>query len=121
VHFAREGAELAISDICHDIATVPYELSAENDLSETVKLCEAGGAKVISAVVDVRDYQQVERFANRALDEYGKIDILVANAGIFGAVPIAEQNPETFGDMIDVNLKGVFHTIRAILPQHDRA
>jgi SDR family mycofactocin-dependent oxidoreductase len=116
VNFAREGADLAISDICHDIDTVPYELSAERDLAETVNLCEAEGARVTSAVVDVRDYGQVEAFAAAALEVYGKIDVVVANAGIFGATTIAEQSPETFGDMIDVNLKGVFHTIRAVLP-----
>ncbi len=116
LHFARADADLALSDICHNIETVPYELGAKDDLAETVKLCEAEGAKVISAEVDVRNYQQVETFANRALEEYGKIDVVVANAGIFGPAPIAEQSPETFGDMIDVDLKGVFHTIRAVLP-----
>ncbi len=116
LHFAREGADLAICDICADIGTVPYELSRESDLAETVSLCEAEGAKVVSERVDVRDWGQVEAFVGRAESELGKLDVAVANAGIFGHEQIAEMAPERFADMVDVNLKGVFHTIRAVLP-----
>ncbi len=48
VGFAREGADLAVCDICEDVATVPYGLSRDDDLAETVRLCEAEGATVIS-------------------------------------------------------------------------
>jgi SDR family mycofactocin-dependent oxidoreductase len=116
VAFAREGADVAVSDICRDISTVPYELSADGDLAETVSLCESEGVKVLADHVDVRDFGQVEGFVGRVLGEFGKVDVLVANAGIFGATPVAEQSPEMFADIIDVNLKGVFHTIRAVLP-----
>lgn len=114
--FAREGANLALLDIGAQIATIPYPLGTTDDLADTVRACEAEGATVVHGQVDVRDYGQVEAFAQRALAELGRIDVTVANAGIFGHKPIAEMAPETFGDMIDTNLKGVFHAIRATLP-----
>jgi SDR family mycofactocin-dependent oxidoreductase len=116
VAFAREGADLAISDICAEIASVPYGLSSDSDLAETVQLCEAEGAKVISERVDVRDYDQVQRFADRTLSEFGKIDVLAANAGIFTFGTLTELSAEQFGDMIDTNLKGVWHSVKAVVP-----
>ena len=92
IHFAREGADVAICDICDDIGTVPYGLSSESDLAETVELCEAEGARVVSERVDVRDWGQVEAFVGRAASELEKIDVAVANAGIFGHEPIAEMS-----------------------------
>jgi (+)-trans-carveol dehydrogenase len=105
LHFAREGADLAVSDICADVAMVPYGLSNEEDLAETKRLCEAEGAEVISDRVDVRDYEQVATFANRTLATFGRIDVLVANAGIFTFGTLTELSSEQFGDMIDINLK----------------
>jgi len=116
IHFAREGADLALSDLCADVATVPYGLSKEGDLAESVRLCEAEGANVISDRVDVRAYDQVEGFAKRALDEFGKVDALVANAGVFTFGALTDLSSEQFDDMIDINLKGVWHTVKAIVP-----
>src|SRR3954447_119321 len=76
VAFAKEGADLAISDLCADVATVPYGLSRDSDLAETVRLCEAEGGKVIAEKVDVRDWDEVKAFADRALAELGKLDVL---------------------------------------------
>lgn len=116
VHFAREGADVAISDICADVATVPYGLSSESDLAETVRLCEAEGARVVSAQVDVRNYDEVAGFAELAERELGRIDVLVANAGIFTFGALTELSSEQFGDMIDTNLKGTWHTVKAVVP-----
>src|SRR6478736_1848827 len=71
VRFAREGASVAISDIGQDIATVPFGLSADQDLAETARLCEAEGARVLADRVDVRDLAQVQAFADRTLTEFG--------------------------------------------------
>jgi SDR family mycofactocin-dependent oxidoreductase len=117
VAFAREGADVAICDICADVDTVPYQLGRDTDLDETAALCEAAGARVVRRKVDVRDYAEVEGFAGEAIDAFGKVDIVIANAGILSMAPIVTQTPEMFADTIDTNLKGVFHTIRAVLPQ----
>jgi SDR family mycofactocin-dependent oxidoreductase len=116
VAFAREGASLALIDVCRTLDGPQYEGPTRADLDETVRLCEAEDATVLADEVDVRDYPALERFAERACDQFGQIDIVVANAGIFGSTPIAEMEPERFSEMIDVNLKGVFHTIRVVLP-----
>ncbi len=116
VQFAREGADVAISDICADVATVPYGLSSEDDLLQTVRLCEAEGAHVLSARVDVRDYDELSGFAAVAERELGKIDVLVANAGIFTFGALTELSSEQFGDMIDTNLKGTWHAVKAVVP-----
>lgn len=116
LHFAKEGADLAICDICEEIESVPYTLSSEANLADSAQMCEAEGAKVLSGRVDVRNWTEMESFVARALEQFGKIDVAVANAGIFGHQPIAEMDPQRFADMIDVNLRGVFHTVRAVLP-----
>jgi SDR family mycofactocin-dependent oxidoreductase len=116
VAFAREGAALALVDSCSEFDGTSYEGATSSDLDETVRLCEAEGAKVVVDKVDVRDFPAMQAFADRAVAEHEKVDIVVANAGIFGNSPIAEQSPEMFSELIDVNLKGVFHTIRVVLP-----
>ncbi len=113
---AREGANVAICDIVQDIATVPYGLSAQADLDETVSLCEGEGAKVVVDRVDVRNYGEVKAFADRAIAELGQIHVLIPNAGIFTFGTLTEMSEEQFGDMIDVNLKGVWHAVKAVVP-----
>jgi SDR family mycofactocin-dependent oxidoreductase len=116
VAFASEGANIAVSDICEDIATAGYELGSEADLAETVRICEEQEARTISAKVDVRDFAAQEAFAQRTAAELGGIDIVVANAGIFTFSPVSTMSIEKFDDTIDTNLKGVFYTCRATLP-----
>lgn len=116
VGFAREGAALAISDICADVESVPYGLGGPSDLAETAALCEAEGAEVLTGQVDVRDYEQLDSFAQQARERFGKLDILIANAGIFAFGTLAELTATQFGDMIDTNLKGVWHAMKAVVP-----
>jgi SDR family mycofactocin-dependent oxidoreductase len=116
IAFAKEGADVAIFDICSKLPTTAYDGTTPDDLQETVKACEAEGVTVVAGVVDVREAAAVATFAERALAEVGKIDIVVANAGILQNVPIAEMDAESFAEVVDVNLKGVFNTIRPVLP-----
>jgi SDR family mycofactocin-dependent oxidoreductase len=111
LEFAREGANLALSDIGGDDSGA---VSAE--LRETRELCEAEGAQVVADSVDVRNYEQVNAHADRAVAELGTVDIAVPNAGIFSFGLAHELSAEAFGDMIDINLKGVWHTCKAVLP-----
>lgn len=120
VAFAREGADIAISDLCAEIDSVPYSLSSSDDLAETQAQCESAGAKVVSAQVDVRDYAQLDAFVGRAVDELGKVDVAVANAGVFGFGKTDELSDDQFRDMLDVNLIGVWHTMKAVIPHMER-
>ena len=117
VGFAREGADVAICDICKDVATIPYELSSRADLDETAKLIEAEGGKTVVGEVDVRVWDQLKEFVDRAAGEFGQIDVLCANAGIFASAATLDQlSEETWDDMLDTNVKGVWLTCKAVLP-----
>jgi SDR family mycofactocin-dependent oxidoreductase len=116
VALAREGANIAICDIVEQIDTVPYGLSAPSDLEETKRLCEAEGAKVVAERADVRKYAEVKAFADKAIDEFGQIHILIPNAGIFTFGTLTEMSEEMFNDMIDTNLRGCWHVIKAVVP-----
>jgi SDR family mycofactocin-dependent oxidoreductase len=117
VRFAREGADVVLCDLGDaQIDSVPYPLAGSADLEETRRLVEAEGHQALSCVVDVRDSDQLASAVTRALDTFGRIDVLVANAGIAGISTIAEMSDAEWDDMIAVNLSGVFRSIRAVLP-----
>ncbi|MGH2937940.1 MAG: mycofactocin-coupled SDR family oxidoreductase [Solirubrobacterales bacterium] len=115
--FAKEGANLALIDICKEVDGIPIPMSSKEDLDTTVRLCEEQGAKVVSGEVDVRDYDELSGFKDQALEELGAIDILCANAGIFGSFGrLIELTESEWQDMIDVNLTGVWKTVKAVVP-----
>ena len=116
VAFAREGASVAICDVCEDIKSVPYSLGGLRDLQETREQCLAEGAAVIADRVDVRDYGQVQAFVERAVHEHGSVDVLVPSAGIFSFGSAIELTEAQFRDMLDVNVLGVWHVLKAGLP-----
>src|SRR5262249_38828032 len=82
VQFARPGAGVVIVDIGRNMDTVAYPLGTNDLLEETAALVREAGGTVVSALADVRDQGQLDAAAKRGLDEFGHIDILVANAGI---------------------------------------
>lgn len=85
-------------------------------MDETVKLVEQEGGRCIAIKADVRDSKATNGVVDRTLQEYGKIDILLANAGILGAAPFAEISDQAFEDTVRTNLFGVFYFMRAVLP-----
>lgn len=116
IALAKEGADVVVSDLAAPVATVPYAMSTESDLAETAKEIQALGRRCISAQVDVRDLPGLTTLADRAMDEFGRIDIVLANAGISSPVPTLEMSSATWTEMIDINLTGVFNTVRAAVP-----
>src|ERR1700712_1036104 len=114
--FAEEGANVVISDIAARVATNGVIPATLEDLEETARLCEKAGAKVLSLVVDVRDLDGLITLGDDAVSELGHIDIVVANAGILNWANAWEMTSEQWNDVIDINLSGVFHTIRATVP-----
>ena len=113
---AREGADVIVTDIDADIATVPYGLGTKEDLAETVSLVEKQGRRAISAIVDVRSQQALDDAVARGIAEFGKIDALIANAGIVSLGLVHELTDEQWQDMLDVNLTGVWRSVKAVLP-----
>jgi SDR family mycofactocin-dependent oxidoreductase len=116
VRFAEEGADIIALDVCHDLDTVPYPLATPSDLAGTVKEVEGLGRRIASFEADTRDYGRMEEVVRDAVSEFGRIDIVVANAGICTVAPVWELTPQAWQEMIDVNLTGAFNPVRAALP-----
>ncbi|HTT95740.1 MAG TPA: SDR family NAD(P)-dependent oxidoreductase, partial [Solirubrobacterales bacterium] len=114
VRFAAEGADLVLCDRCADLGTVPYGLASAAELEETVAAVEAAGGRAVAREADVRDAAALTGVVEAGIEAFGGIDIAVANAGIAGVAPIAEMTDEEWQNMIDINLGGVFKTLRAV-------
>ncbi len=116
VRLAEEGADVIVLDIDEDIASVGYDLAKQSDLCETESIVESLGRRAVAQHADVRDLAALEAAVRAGIDRLGPIDIVVANAGIVSYGPAAEMSEKTWQDMIDVNLTGTWHTVRATLP-----
>ena len=115
VRLAEEGADVILIDICADIPGVGYPMATPEDLDETVRLAEKFDRRAIPAVVDVRDRPSLHNAVASAVDTFGRLDVVVANAGI---CPIGADYPvSAFADAVDVDLVGVLNTIHVALPR----
>jgi len=113
---AKEGADVVLVDIADQIASVPYRMATQDDLAETVRQVEALDRRAIAVTADVRSQQQMDDAVSRGIAEFGKIDILIANAGIWTQAPFWEITDEAWEDMIGTNLTGVWKSAKAIAP-----
>lgn len=116
LRLAQEGADIIAVDSCAQIESVPYAMATGGDLDQTVRMVEALDRRVVAAQADVRDLSAMQAAVGHGTAELGPIDIVVANAGIFSTAPSLEMSTLTWQDMLDVNLTGVFHTVRAAAP-----
>lgn len=112
---AREGADIVAVDICADIASNPYPLATPDDLRETERAVKELGRRVHVEVADVRERSELREVLDSALVDFGKLDIVVANAGI---LPMAMGSPDPmhFVDATDVDLVGVLNTVAVAVP-----
>jgi SDR family mycofactocin-dependent oxidoreductase len=114
VKLAEEGADIILFDICHDIETNEYPLATPRDLEEAGLEVEKTGRRAITAEVDVRDRAAVGRELDNAVAEFGKLDVVVANAGI---CPLGSHlGIQAFVDAFEVDFMGVVNTVHAALP-----
>lgn len=120
VRLAAEGADIVAVDLCEPIESVPYALASEQDLKETVAQVQALGRRIVAKQADVRDLPALEAALAEGVAEFGRVDIAVANAGILSAAPTEDMPEQSWQDMIDVNLTGVYHAAKAAIP-HIRA
>ncbi len=117
VALAREGADIVALDIASQINSVKYPMAALEDLAETDRQIKALGRRSITIQADVRNSSQMQAAVDRAIQEFGKVDIMVPNAGICTYVPSLDQMSEAeWDDVIDVNLSGVARSMRAVIP-----
>ena len=119
VRLAAEGADIVAVDICQDIDEVSYPMASADDLAETAALVEKEGRRVIAREADVRDFGQLKAAADEAISEFGRIDIVVANAGVAGMImDFSDEDvlARTWDEVIGVNLTGVWNTVRATVP-----
>jgi SDR family mycofactocin-dependent oxidoreductase len=116
IALAAEGADIVVTDLCANIATVPYALGTAAELAETVAMVEATGQRCLSMPADIRDTAGIGLVVEAGIEAFGQIDICVANAGVTGYGKFHELDDDTWNDMIDVDLTGTFKTIRAVLP-----
>lgn len=112
VRLAADGAAIIAVDLCEQIGSVPYPLATPEDLAATVKLVEDAGARILARQGDVRDRASLTAAVRAGVDEFGRLDIVVANAGI---APM-QSGDDGWRDVIDVNLTGVYNTITAAIP-----
>jgi (+)-trans-carveol dehydrogenase len=120
LRLAQEGADVIAVDRCADVPTVGYPMATEEDLAETVRQVEALDRRVVSRVADVRDTAALKAAVDEGVAELGRLDIVLANAGIASFAPVEDLTDEMWDEMIDINLTGVFKTVRAAVP-HLRA
>jgi len=118
VTLAGEGCDVALWDVAAPGAapTAPYALASAADLAETARLVGATGRRCLPLAADVRRTDDVAAATAATLDAFGRIDVLVANAGICSFAPVAELADDMWDEMIATDLTGVFKPVRAVLP-----
>jgi SDR family mycofactocin-dependent oxidoreductase len=116
IRLAEEGADIIALDLCAQLDTVEYPLSTPDDLAETVKLVEDTGRTIIARQADVRDADAVQAVVDEGVGQLGRLDIIIANAGIMPIIGERSQRRQAWHDAIDVMLSGVFNTVEAGLP-----
>ena len=116
VRLAQEGADIIAVDLLGTVGTVGYPLATQEDMDETVRQVEALDRRIIASKADVRDSAALKAAVDDGVAQLGRLDIVLANAGIASFAPVDEMTDEMWDDMIDVNLTGVFKTVRAALP-----
>jgi SDR family mycofactocin-dependent oxidoreductase len=116
VRLAEEGADIIAVDICAQIGSVRYPMATPADLAETAALIEGLDRRVLAQEADVRDINQLAAVVTDGVAELGRLDVVCANAGIASYGHSWELTTETWQDMIDVNLTGVWNTVRSTVP-----
>jgi (+)-trans-carveol dehydrogenase len=118
VRLASEGADIIAVDICKKIDTVDLiAASTREDLAETADLVKGHNRRIYTAEVDVRDYDALKKAVDAGVELMGRLDIIVANAGIGNGGQTLDKTSETdWTAMIDINLGGVWKTVKAGVP-----
>ena len=115
LRLASEGADIIAIDICAPVESVAYPLATEADLAETVDQIKALDRRVVAHQADVRDLPALTEAVDDGVAQLGRLDIVVANAGVASYAPAAELTEQQWDEMVDINLGGVWRTVRAAI------
>lgn len=113
---AAEGADIVALDVPGPMVGLDYPLASADDLFHTARLVEGLGRRCLPLEVDIRDGDRVDAAVKEAVAAMGRVDIAVANAGIVSTGPLVGVSDSMWHQLVDTNLTGTFHTLRAILP-----
>ncbi len=114
---AAEGADIIAVDVCGPVSdTITYPASTPEDLAETVREVEAAGRKVLAREVDIRDLAAQQQVIADGIEQFGRLDVVVANAGVLSWGRMFEMTEEQWDTVVDVNLNGTWRTVRAAVP-----
>jgi SDR family mycofactocin-dependent oxidoreductase len=116
VRFAEEGADIIAVDLCDQIDTVGYPMATREDLDETVNFVEKTGRRIVAEQGDVRSFDRMKSVVADGVAELGRVDFVLANAGIGSGAGERGDDIAAFTDALDVMLAGVYYTIEAALP-----
>jgi SDR family mycofactocin-dependent oxidoreductase len=117
ITLAAEGARIIGIDICKQIDTVPYPMATSEDLQETVRLVRQAGGKILAREADVRDFDAIRDVVDEGVAEFGRLDIVAANAGTVNGFGVAwEIEEDQFRDQWEVCAAGAWRTIKATVP-----
>lgn len=115
VRLAEEGASVIAMDICDQIPTVFYPMATSDDLAETERLVKEAGGSIVASIGDVRNIEDVQRAYDAGIAQFGKVDIVLPNAGIMPVIGPGEQR-QAWHDAIDTMLTGVWHVLEVTVP-----
>ena len=117
IRLAREGADIIALDICAPVSDcITYPAATAADLAQTVRAVEAEGRKILAREVDIRDGAALRQLVSDGVEQFGRLDILIANAGVLNWGRIWELTDEQWDTVIGVNLSGTWRTVRAVVP-----
>jgi SDR family mycofactocin-dependent oxidoreductase len=117
VRLAEEGADIIAVDLCGPVESIGmYPPATEDDLAETVRQVEALDRRIVATKADVRDTAALRSAVDDGVSQLGRLDIVLANAGVFELAPSLELSDGAWQEMIDINLTGVWNTCKVSLP-----
>ena len=117
VRLAAEGVKIIGFDLCAQIPTVPFAMATPDDLAETERLVKDAGSEMVAVTADARDQEEVDAALRAGLEAFGRLDIVLGNAGIIHDYKKTWQLAEdAFRNVVDVNIVGVWHTVKAAVP-----
>ncbi|MFI7166978.1 mycofactocin-coupled SDR family oxidoreductase [Rhodococcus erythropolis] len=120
---AEQGATVVLVDICEQIDSVPYSLATGEDLVLAEKKVSTAGGKVLAKKVDARSAEQLAELVTEVVAQFGSIDVVVVNHGIWTRGALWDLTDTDWQDMMDVSLTGVWRVLKAVAPQlnHQRS